>query len=118
MSAAKSSAAGGAEGHLRVTQVRSGISTKPKHRATLRALGLRGVGRSRVLPDRPEVRGMLARVPHLITVEDAGAEEVARQHERSATARRARRASEGRVAVVEQDHASATRTRRADKEPG
>jgi large subunit ribosomal protein L30 len=53
---------------LEVTQVRSSIGTKPKHRATLRALGLRGVGRSRVLPDRPEVRGMLARVPHLVTV--------------------------------------------------
>jgi large subunit ribosomal protein L30 len=51
---------------LRVTQVRSGIGTKPKHRATLRALGLRGLGRSRVLPDRPEIRGMLARVPHLV----------------------------------------------------
>jgi large subunit ribosomal protein L30 len=54
---------------LRVTQVRSAIGTKPKHRATLRALGLRGLGRSRVLPDRPEIRGMLARVPHLVTIE-------------------------------------------------
>jgi large subunit ribosomal protein L30 len=118
VSAATSGAADASGAHLRVTQVRSGISTKPKHRATLRALGLRGVGRSRVLPDRPEVRGMLARVPHLITVEDAGAEEAAHQHERSATARRARRASEGRVAVVEQAPAPAKRTRRADKEPG
>ena len=57
-------------GHLRVTQVRSAIGTKPKHRGTLRALGLRGVGRSNVLPDRPEIRGMLARVPHLVTVEE------------------------------------------------
>ena len=30
--------------HLRVTQVRSAIGTKPKHRGTLRALGLRGIG--------------------------------------------------------------------------
>jgi len=57
-------------GHLRVTQVRSAIGTKPKHRGTLRALGLRGVGRSNVLPDRPEIRGMLARVPHLVRVEE------------------------------------------------
>jgi large subunit ribosomal protein L30 len=56
---------------LRVTQVRSGIGTKPKHRATLRALGLRRLGQSRVLADRPEVRGMLARVPHLVEVVDA-----------------------------------------------
>ena len=54
---------------LKVTQVRSGISTKPKHRGTLRALGLRGIGQSNMLPDRPEIRGMIARVPHLVTVE-------------------------------------------------
>ena len=56
---------------LKVTQVRSAIGTKPKHRGTLRALGLGRIGRSRVLPDRPEIRGMLARVPHLVTVEEA-----------------------------------------------
>ncbi|MEP6661321.1 MAG: 50S ribosomal protein L30 [Acidimicrobiales bacterium] len=54
---------------IKVTQVRSSISTKPKHRGTLRALGLRGIGQTNVLPDRPEIRGMIARVPHLITVE-------------------------------------------------
>ena len=105
--------------HLRVTQVRSGISTKPKHRATLRALGLRGVGRSRVLPDRPDVRGMLARVPHLVSVEAAGDEEAAAQNERSIVARRARRASEGRAPVVEEAPApKKTTRRRASKEPG
>jgi large subunit ribosomal protein L30 len=56
---------------LRVTQVRSAIGVKPKHRGTLRALGLRGIGRSNLLPDRPEIRGMLARVPHLIEVTPA-----------------------------------------------
>ena len=56
--------------NLKVTQVRSAIGTKPKHRGTLRALGLGRIGRSRVLPDRPEIRGMLARVPHLVTVEE------------------------------------------------
>jgi large subunit ribosomal protein L30 len=57
-------------GRLKVTQVKSAISTKPKHRGTLRALGLRGVGQSNELPDRPEIRGMIARVPHMITVEE------------------------------------------------
>jgi large subunit ribosomal protein L30 len=57
-------------GDLKVTQVKSAIGTKPKHRGTLRALGLRGIGKSNVLPDRPEIRGMIARVPHLITVEE------------------------------------------------
>ncbi len=55
---------------LRVTQVRSSIGTKPKHRGTLRALGLRGIGKTNDLPDRPEIRGMVARVPHLVTVEE------------------------------------------------
>ncbi|HLI14932.1 MAG TPA: 50S ribosomal protein L30 [Acidimicrobiales bacterium] len=58
---------------LLVTQVRSAIGTKPKHRGTLRALGLRRIGSRRVLPDRPEVRGMLARVAHLVRVEPAEA---------------------------------------------
>ncbi len=61
-------AGGGAR--LRVTQTRSAIGTKPKHRGTLRALGLRGIGQSNELPDRPDVRGMLARVPHLVSVEE------------------------------------------------
>jgi large subunit ribosomal protein L30 len=54
---------------LKVTQTRSQIGRKPKARGTLRALGLRRVGDSNVLPDRPEIRGMLHRVPHLVTVE-------------------------------------------------
>jgi large subunit ribosomal protein L30 len=58
---------------LVVTQVRSAIGSKPKHRGTLRALGLRGIGQSNDLPDRPEIRGMLARVPHLISVEEVSA---------------------------------------------
>jgi len=54
---------------LQVTQVRSAIGSKPKHRGTLRALGLGRIGRTNTLPDRPEIRGMIARVPHLVTVE-------------------------------------------------
>jgi large subunit ribosomal protein L30 len=53
---------------ITVTQVRSAIGAKPEHRGTLRALGLGRIGRSNTLPDRPEIRGMIARVPHLITV--------------------------------------------------
>lgn len=55
---------------LRVTQVRSSIGTKPKHRGTLRALGLGRIGKSNVLPDRAEIRGMIARVPHLVSFEE------------------------------------------------
>jgi large subunit ribosomal protein L30 len=59
---------------IRVTQVRSSIGTKPKHRGTLRALGLGRIGQSNTLPDRPEIRGMIAKVPHLVSVADADAQ--------------------------------------------
>jgi large subunit ribosomal protein L30 len=59
------------EKSLKVTQVRSGIGTKPKARGTLRALGLGRIGNSNVLPDRPEIRGMINRVPHLVHVEES-----------------------------------------------
>ena len=55
---------------LRVTQVRSGIGRKPPQRGTLRALGLGRIGRTKVLSDRPDVRGMLAKVSHLVEVEE------------------------------------------------
>ncbi len=57
---------------LKVTQVRSTIGEKPKARGTMRALGLRGIGRTNVLPDRPEIQGMLRKVAHLVSVEEAG----------------------------------------------
>ena len=47
---------------LKVTPLKSNIGCKPKQRGTLRALGLRGIGRTNTLPDRPEIRGMIARV--------------------------------------------------------
>ena len=110
MSAAQ--AVGG--GHLLVTQVRSAISTKPKHRATLRALGLRGVGRSRVLADGPVLQGMLRRVSHLVTVRPAEDGEVHVQHERSAAALAARRVSQAAPRAAHQPPTTARR--RAAKE--
>jgi large subunit ribosomal protein L30 len=61
------------ESTITVTQVKSSIGTKPKHRGTLRALGLGKIGSTNTLPDRPEIRGMIARVPHLLEVSDAAA---------------------------------------------
>ena len=59
------------EATITVTQTKSSIGTKPKHRGTLRALGLGRIGSTNTLPDRPEIRGMIARVPHLLEVSDA-----------------------------------------------
>ena len=55
---------------LTVKQVRSAIANKPKAVGTLRALGLGRIGNVNTLPDRAEIRGMLARVPHLIEVQE------------------------------------------------
>ncbi len=55
---------------LRITQVRSVIGSKPKHRGTIRALGLKRINHTVSQPDRPEIRGMLARVAHLVKVEE------------------------------------------------
>jgi large subunit ribosomal protein L30 len=57
------------EATIKVTQTRSAIGSKPKQRGCLRALGLGRIGKSNVLPDRPEIRGIIARVPHLVSVE-------------------------------------------------
>lgn len=56
---------------LTVTQIRSAIGSKPKHRGTLRALGLGRIGKSNTLPDRPEIRGMIHKVAHLVDVEES-----------------------------------------------
>ena len=55
---------------IKVTLVRSQIGIKPKQRGTLRALGLRRIRHTVEHPDKPEVRGMIARVPHLVSVEE------------------------------------------------
>ncbi len=58
------------KGHFSVTQVRSAIGAKPKSVGTLRALGLGRIGKTNTLPDRPELRGMLRKVSHLIVVKE------------------------------------------------
>ncbi len=55
---------------LKVTQRRSTIATLPAQRGTIRALGLGKIGRSNTLPDRPEIRGMINAVRHMVTVEE------------------------------------------------
>ncbi len=55
---------------LKVTQTKSAIGGKDNQRETLRTLGLGRIGRSVVREDRPEVRGMITTVSHLVTVEE------------------------------------------------
>ena len=55
---------------LKVTQVRSEIGTKPNQRQTLRSLGLKRINDTVVQEDRPEIRGMVATVTHLVAVEE------------------------------------------------
>jgi len=55
---------------LKITQVRSGIGNKQNQRQTLRSLGLKRVHDVVVKEDRPEIRGMVKTVTHLVTVEE------------------------------------------------
>ncbi len=55
---------------LKVTQVRSAIDRPRDQKATVRALGLHRIRDSVVKEDRPEIRGMIAKVAHLVTVEE------------------------------------------------
>ena len=57
-------------GRLKVTQIRSGIGGLRRQRETLRSLGLKRVGDVVVKEDRPEIRGMIAKVSHLVEVEE------------------------------------------------
>jgi large subunit ribosomal protein L30 len=55
---------------LKITQVRSQIGQSPRHRGTLRALGLGKIGRSVERDESPDVLGMLRKVRHLVRVDD------------------------------------------------
>jgi large subunit ribosomal protein L30 len=55
---------------LKVTLIKSTISTKPALRKTVEAMGLRKLNSFVVLPDNEAVRGMTVKVRHLITVEE------------------------------------------------
>ena len=55
---------------LKLTQVRSGIGQSPRHRGTLRALGLGKIGRTAEHDDSPVIAGMLRKVGHLVKVEE------------------------------------------------
>jgi large subunit ribosomal protein L30 len=55
---------------LKVTQIRSVIHRPKDQKATVRRLGLHRLGETVVKDDRPEIRGMIAKVSHLVRVEE------------------------------------------------
>ena len=57
-------------GRLKVTQIRSTIGQKQNQRETVRSLGLKRIHDVVVKEDRPEIRGMVNTVTHLVTVEE------------------------------------------------
>jgi large subunit ribosomal protein L30 len=57
--------------YLEITQVKSAIGTRPEHRGTLRALGLKRIRHTVVQEDTPVIRGMVKKVAHLVEVRPA-----------------------------------------------
>ena len=57
---------------ITVEQIGSPIRREAKQRQTLVGLGLNKINRTKTLPDTPEVRGMIEKVKHLVTVVDGG----------------------------------------------
>ena len=55
---------------IRITQVKSLIGSKPKHRLTMEALGFRHLNQTLEKTDSPAVRGMLHQVRHLVRVDE------------------------------------------------
>ena len=61
---------GGSPQMVRITLVRSPLGNTVRHKATVRALGLRRMHQVVEQVDTPQLRGMLAKVAHLVTVEE------------------------------------------------
>ena len=53
---------------IRIKQVRSGIGTIPKHRATLKALGLKRINHVVTQRDTVQIRGMVNKISHLVEI--------------------------------------------------
>jgi large subunit ribosomal protein L30 len=73
---------------LKVTQVRSVIHRPKDQKDTVRRLGLHRIRDSVMKDDRPEIRGMIAKVGHLVSVEEVQEDEATRTTSRKSTSRR------------------------------
>lgn len=56
---------------LKITLVKSTIGAIPKHRKTVKSMGLRKLNKTVIMPDNPATRGMIKQVQHLVKVEEA-----------------------------------------------
>ncbi len=61
-----------AEGTIKIKLIGSPICCPAKHKAIVRSLGLKTMNRTVTRPDRPEFRGMVLKVPHLLAIVDEG----------------------------------------------
>lgn len=55
---------------LKITQIRSGIDRPERQKRTIRALGIRKLNHTVVHEDTPQIRGMINKVSHLVSVEE------------------------------------------------
>ncbi len=55
---------------LKITQIKSTIGYRKKTQQTIEALGLGKIRKTVILPDNPAIRGMIAKIPHLLHVEE------------------------------------------------
>ncbi|WWO95995.1 MAG: 50S ribosomal protein L30 [Candidatus Dasytiphilus stammeri] len=55
---------------IKITQIRSSIGRLPKHKATLKGLGLRHIGHSVIRKNIPEIRGMVQTISYLLKIEE------------------------------------------------
>ena len=55
---------------VKVPQLKSLIGRKKNHRFSVKGLGLKGIGDSKILEDTPSIRGMITQVEYLLSVEE------------------------------------------------
>ncbi len=56
---------------LKITQTKSTIRQQAKQKSTIKALGLGRIGKTNELNDTPQIRGMITKVSHLVSVEES-----------------------------------------------
>ncbi len=59
-------------GKIKITQVKSVIDRSKKQKATMQVLGLKKIRQSVVVEETPQIKGMVSKVSHLVTIESAG----------------------------------------------